>query len=341
MTEEVEGDLVGAAEVGGRTECARPLDEDSSPASAGGLQDGIRGQVPSKHHALHLATRLEKGPTRLVLLASTVGVRSRGANPRACVVERVSPDPGAARCPAWRYARAVRGLLVRVGIDQAYGGWNAPVDPETHEFAYVPIPDSAQHAELATPYSQVEEAVARFAGVKLPKSVRAEAMHLDPDFSHLTYGDVGTRRGRGASRLAKGDFIAFYSSMRPTRPADHTLIYALIGFYRVHEVAWVEGIPRERWGENAHTRRLDASPTDIVVRAQPGVSGRLRRCIPVGEYRDRSYRVRRDLLRAWGPLSCRDGFLQRSAVPPSFVFPERFLSWLDDQHPEFVATNNP
>jgi hypothetical protein len=39
--------------------------------------------------------------------------------------------------------RRARGILVRVGIDQAFGGWNAPVDPVTHEFVYVPIPDRA------------------------------------------------------------------------------------------------------------------------------------------------------------------------------------------------------
>ena len=38
----------------------------------------------------------------------------------------------------------MRGLLIRVGIDQAYGGWNAPIDPMTGEFVYVPIPDGAQ-----------------------------------------------------------------------------------------------------------------------------------------------------------------------------------------------------
>lgn len=34
----------------------------------------------------------------------------------------------------------MKGLLVRIGVDQAYGGWNAPVHLGTHEFVYVPIP---------------------------------------------------------------------------------------------------------------------------------------------------------------------------------------------------------
>jgi hypothetical protein len=35
----------------------------------------------------------------------------------------------------------MRATLVRIGIDQAYGAWNAPMDPETNDFVYVPIPE--------------------------------------------------------------------------------------------------------------------------------------------------------------------------------------------------------
>ena len=34
----------------------------------------------------------------------------------------------------------MKGVLVRIGVDQAYGGWNAPVDAEGR-FVYVPIPE--------------------------------------------------------------------------------------------------------------------------------------------------------------------------------------------------------
>lgn len=39
--------------------------------------------------------------------------------------------------------RIVRTVFVRVGIDQAYGEWNGPVDPVGREFGCVPIPDEA------------------------------------------------------------------------------------------------------------------------------------------------------------------------------------------------------
>lgn len=247
----------------------------------------------------------------------------------------------------------MRATLVRVGIDQAYGRWNGPMDPVTNEFVFVPIPEgpkAPQHPELATTYGTVEPALRQFGATRpkvatglltLPRDLAGTATHLDPDFDQLTYGDNGERRGKGITSFKPGDAIAFYAGLRPVSPCPHRLVYALIGLYRVSSVARVADFDPSRWGENAHMRRAHAKATDVVVTAEAGRSGRLRRCIPIGEYRDRSYRVRRDLLDLWGGLSCKDGFIQRSAVPPTFLEPERFLSWWEQQSPELVAANNP
>jgi hypothetical protein len=63
--------------------------------------------------------------------------------------------------------------------------------------------------------------------------------------------------------------------------------------------------------------------------------------VPVGEFRDRAYRLERDVLDAWGGLSCRDGYLQRSAVPPRILDPARFLVWFERRRPQLVRANNP
>jgi hypothetical protein len=81
--------------------------------------------------------------------------------------------------------------------------------------------------------------------------------------------------------------------------------------------------------------------SDIVVRAKPGVSGRLRRCIPIGEFRDRAYRVRRHLLDGWGGLDIRDGYIHRSVRLPAFHDAARFYRWFLAHNPELVAQNNP
>ena len=245
----------------------------------------------------------------------------------------------------------MRAYLVRIGVDQVFGGWNAPMNPDTNEFVYVPIPESRpMQVDLATPYTLVQPALIRFEGthpeaparrVRLPSTLVPANMHLDPDFKHLTYGDSGTRRGKGLTDLGPGDVIVFYSGLKPVAPCLHRLVYALVGLYRVAESLRVESVPASRWSENAHTRCGDRENKDVIVRASFGSSGRLKKCIPIGEFRDRAYRVERGILADWGGLSCRDGYLQRSAVLPTLLDPQRFIKWFERQTPELVNSNNP
>lgn len=249
-----------------------------------------------------------------------------------------------------RSGTAMRACLVRVAVDQTFGGWNSPVDPETNEFVYVPIPEQrAMRAALATPYSLVQAALVRFANahpaarsryVELPSDLTSANMHLDPDFEHLTYGDNGVRRGKGLADLGRGDVVVFYGGLRPVAACQHRLVYALVGLYRVREVVRLKSVAAPRWSENAHTRCVNHAGSDVIVRGERGSSGRLRRCMPIGEYRDGAYRLTRGILDAWGGLSCRDGFLQRSAVPPSLLDPRRFIDWFERQSAELVNSNN-
>jgi hypothetical protein len=46
-------------------------------------------------------------------------------------------------------------------------------------------------------------------------------------------------------------------------------------------------------------------------------------------------------LDCWGDLSCKNGYLQRSAVLPTFRDPKRFMDWFARRGAELVSTNNP
>ena len=140
--------------------------------------------------------------------------------------------------------------------------------------------------------------------------------------------------------MREGDLLVFYGGMRPIHRCQHKLIYALMGLYVVQEVIHVANVPRKRWYENAHLRKTKRGETDIVVRAKPGCSGRFDRCVPIGEWRDGAYRVRQEVLNAWGGLSVKDGFIQRSAVPPALNRPQQFLAWLHKQGVQLTQTNN-
>lgn len=233
----------------------------------------------------------------------------------------------------------MKGLLVRVGIDSTDGNWNAPVLNATGEFAYVTITEAKPlRPGLARQYQEFAAAVKRL-GQELPAHLLGRPTHLDPDFEYLTYGDQG-QRAQSISKLQRGDVLAFFAGLRPLEDPRGPLIYAIIGLYLIDEIVLATAVPRKRWAENAHTRR-EPGTSDIVVRANPHGSGRLKSCIPIGEYRDNAYRVCRNLLSAWGYLNVKDGYIQRSARLPEFRDAARFYRWFKKQNPKLVPVNNP
>jgi len=242
----------------------------------------------------------------------------------------------------------MRAILVRIGVDHAYGAWNAPVNPATCQFVFVPIPDGPKKtyaAGFARKYDEMDAPLTQFATdcdiphLRRPDLLLHGNMHLDPDFEYLTYGDNGKRRGAEIAKLQPNDLLVFYAGLRSIVPPKK-LLYALVGLYVVEEVVPAVTVPADRRHENAHTRWTDISASDIVVRGKRGVSGRFERCIPIGEFRDRSYRVRRDIEAAWGGLSVKNGYIQRSAVPPVFRDAAKFYGWLQHQGIKLIESNN-
>jgi len=244
----------------------------------------------------------------------------------------------------------MRALLVRVGADLSDGGgfWNGPANSATLEFAYVAIPESNRlHPGLQKPYADLAPTLARF-GSTLPEHLAGQGMHLDPDFSHLTYGDQGQRSAQISAKLRENDLLVFYAGLRDIIPQPR-LIYAIIGLYVIDRIEGARLVPMSRWDQNAHTRRvLPTSANDIVVRARPRLSGRLKTCIPIGSFRTAitapnkrpCYRVEPATLAAWGGLTVSDGFLQRSARLPEFNDASRFYTWFQNQKPRLIAANN-
>lgn len=236
----------------------------------------------------------------------------------------------------------MKGLLVRVAADQSEGGgyWNSPADSQTGKFVYVPIPESSPtHPGLNKPYNSLVSTLGGL-GVALPDHLEGQDMHLDPDFEYLTYGDQGSRAKQIQSKVGPGDLLVFYSGMRNTQ-SPGGLIYAIIGLYVVDDIVSAINVPIAKRHENAHTRRiLSDDANDIVVRARPGVSGRLEQFIPIGDYRERAYRVWPELLNRWGGLSVNDGYLQRSARLPEFLDTSRFYDWFLSQKIVINQRNN-
>jgi hypothetical protein len=236
--------------------------------------------------------------------------------------------------------------LVRVGIDitEESGHFNAPVDLETMEFAYVPIIEPKEmlleckrtFAEFISPCEKL--------GVKLPSPLLNKNAHIDPDFSKLTYGDIDgkdqntgklNRRGRPLRELQENDILVFYAGLKPIKyPSSDQdkLTYAIIGLYVIKErpISAYEFVQRGLRDDNAHTR-CQYNEADIIIIGKPELSGRLEKCIRIGKYRNKAYRVTEKLLDEWGGLYVHDGWIQRSARLPKFEDPERFYKWFNEQ----------
>ena len=105
------------------------------------------------------------------------------------------------------------------------------------------------------------------------------------------------------------------------------------------KVLKVMDMPESDLHKNAHTRINNMNKDHLVVFADPNLSGRFNRAIPIGEFRNGSYRVTKETLDAWGNIGVKDGFIQRSVCPPWFTKPEQFLTWLSNQQVDLINGN--
>ncbi|MBW2647018.1 MAG: hypothetical protein JRE23_12770 [Deltaproteobacteria bacterium] len=245
----------------------------------------------------------------------------------------------------------MKAYLVRVGIDstkpkeksQDTGQFNSPVNMQTGEFAYIPIKETA---EMIPEYRRTFHNFIKpceFIGKELPSRLWNEPAHVDPDFSTLTYGDIDgknpetgkyNRRGKPLRNLREGDILAFYAGLEPIQDNSFygRIVDALIGIYVVQEsITAFEFTQRGLADQNAHTRR-HFNDTDIIVMAKRDkqgkiLSGRLDKCLVIGNYRDGAHRVFETLLTEWGGLYVHNGWIQRSVVLPEFKDPEKFFDW--------------
>lgn len=245
-----------------------------------------------------------------------------------------------------------KGLLIRVGMDSTCaGGKGHSFCKENGEFYYLPIPEDKKNCEFESTYKNsyqiFEDTLQDFTSeAELPK----QPCHLDPDFECLTYGDTKTKAQRirdvflENSVLHPDSFIAFYSALKLIDSVNKgKLIYALIGFYRIEAIKNVSEVLEADYYKNAHTRYVNINPKDVIVyAANDKTSGRFKTFIHIGDYREKAYRVKEDLLKKWGGLSVNNGYIQRSIYLPEFKNAEMFLEWMENEaKPEIIQKNNP
>ena len=235
---------------------------------------------------------------------------------------------------------------MRVGIDQTYGNFNAPINPTTLDYFYLPIPqdDHQFNDGMRTTFDNVKPHFDAWCqknetGFRFPSHLVGRDCHLDPDFEYSSYGDQSTGRGLRVVELKRGDIIAFFASFKPIHECEHKLIYAIFGVLVVDRVLRVSETDSTEYYKNAHTRIVNMNSEHLIVFGDPKLSGRFHQAIPIGEFRNGSYRVTNPILNEWGGLEVKDGFIQRSVCPPRFSDINRFYAWLQSRNLKIINSN--
>jgi hypothetical protein len=179
-------------------------------------------------------------------------------------------------------------VLLRVGIDSAFGGIQGPLFQDT-SFEFVPIPDrcgvnSKTYANTPATKEKGKSLIEYFARKPRLQAKRAGMpIHDDPEFDTFTYGDQTTPK-RGLKNLEKDDLLLFYAGLEGWGFRSDPALY-IIGYFVVEEAGIAEDLisrlgPHrfdEMFANNFHVRhrRLFEAQKDILVLVKGSPESRL------------------------------------------------------------------
>lgn len=161
-------------------------------------------------------------------------------------------------------------LLLRVGIDSGTGNGHGPLFQD-NSFEYIPIPEGKngpQTSEDRT-YADISDSASGTLADHVPH-LADQIPHFDPEFESYTYGDPSPNKRSQLSRLASGDLLIYYSSLRPQDVDVGARLHA-IGYFTVDEVFDLEEIDQseravvlDKVANNAHAKRTGLTPSMSV-----------------------------------------------------------------------------
>lgn len=151
-----------------------------------------------------------------------------------------------------------RALLITIGVDTSpvNGGFRGPFRSENY-FEYIPVPETKMYQCSHGKYSWTHEYVKSY-GItysktkgnrlkaplfsSMPENMREKfkdvAVHNDPNFEHLTYGDgrkkKTTLRGSQLAKLREDDLLVFCPSLENYETGDRGRF--IIGYFTVKSV---------------------------------------------------------------------------------------------------------
>lgn len=163
--------------------------------------------------------------------------------------------------PRRENADSMKGLLLRVGIDK--GIKNGALGPifEDGTFEYIPIPEKSAKTKETRTYKNTLGIRGEPLSTYLPKEIKNEIMHFDPEFDSFTYGDPTSKRNT-LLKLNKDDLLIFYAGLTPYENDEYPKGLYVIGYFTVENVINFCELPDEEVEEcfrlypnNAHLKR--------------------------------------------------------------------------------------
>lgn len=182
-----------------------------------------------------------------------------------------------------------RALAINVGANTTLPGVRGPVHADG-SFEYVPIPerepvegDVPTYEDLAAP---------------VPSTLADRSVHLDPAFPSMpyceaaTYGDEHAVKATPIKRLAAGDRLWFYATLRVMESAAWLPptwgAFVIGGFELAHApvdgdtLAELPPAARERAETNVHFAREEPDPR-VIALGKPTSPGLLDRAVPLSQ----------------------------------------------------------
>ncbi len=216
----------------------------------------------------------------------------------------------------------MKAMLLRVGIDKSSDGVLSPIFPDG-SFEYIPLSEKDEKSGEKRTYADLTGRKGNLLSHYLPQKVADRKVHLDPEFTTFTYGDVG-RKGGYLLKLEPGDILVFYAGLTPYNHSEHPEALYIIGYFTVREIldsfnsTKICSI-RRQCPNNSHPKR-DSDINDMVmVVGDPERSNLLDEAILISQKKvNKIGRTYHAVSSRMEELLGIKGSIQRS-IPPRFI----------------------
>ena len=218
----------------------------------------------------------------------------------------------------------MKAMLLRVGIDKSSDGILSPIFPDG-SFEYIPLSEKDEKSREKRTYVDLTGRKGKPLSDYLPTGVVDRKVHLDPEFTTFTYGDVGKKAGC-LLKLEPGDILVFYAGLTPYQKSEHPEALYIIGYFTVMLIVDSHNSSsskmrriKQKYPNNSHLKRDSDIGEMVLVVGDPERSKILDKAILISQKKlNKIGRYYHAVSPQMEELLGVKGSIQRS-IPPRFI----------------------